>query len=335
MVTDHLGTPRLMLDQTGSLATVMRHDYLPFGEELFAIGLRTATLGYSSGDGIRQQFTQKERDIETGLDYFLARYYSASQGRFTSPDEFKGGPEELFDDVDPHDPLFYADTAEPQSLNKYHYVLNNPLRYIDPDGHQTTTADRIRNAAASVGRTLVATGNGAINAWGQDNGLPIGGGPENKVGRGIGHVAALVQSAGEIIGGVTAIAGGGGEAGVTAPACATGVGCAVPAVGVATAVGGVAITLHGGFVGFNTLNNVFNKNNSQQNSSANEQKKAEPPKKDQSVEGTRVQRENIESAQKTHRQAGRPDRIRSIEKSRQNEKTALKKIRSLKDAEDH
>jgi len=36
MVTDHLGTPRLILDQTGSLATVSRHDYLPFGEELFA-----------------------------------------------------------------------------------------------------------------------------------------------------------------------------------------------------------------------------------------------------------------------------------------------------------
>ena len=111
--------------------------------------------------------TSKERDLETGLDFFLARYYSNQQGRFTSPDDFKGGPEELFGEVDPHDPLFYADIAEPQSLNKYHYCLNNPLRYIDPDGHQTTTADRIRNAAAAIGRTVVATGNGAINAWGQ------------------------------------------------------------------------------------------------------------------------------------------------------------------------
>ena len=45
---------------------------------------------------MRQKFTSKERDNETGLDYFLARYYSSTQGRFTSPDEFKGGPDELF-----------------------------------------------------------------------------------------------------------------------------------------------------------------------------------------------------------------------------------------------
>ena len=52
-----------------------------------AIGLRTTGRGYSAGDGVRQQFTDKERDIETGLDYFIARYYSSTQGRFTSPDE--------------------------------------------------------------------------------------------------------------------------------------------------------------------------------------------------------------------------------------------------------
>jgi hypothetical protein len=74
LITDHLGTPRMVLDQTGSLANMKRHDYLPFGEELFApTSGRTAAQGYASGDAVRQHFTSKERDIETGLDFFQAR----------------------------------------------------------------------------------------------------------------------------------------------------------------------------------------------------------------------------------------------------------------------
>ena len=83
------GTPRMVLDQTGSLTPLKRHDYLPFGEELFApTSGRTAAQGYASGDGVRQHFTQKERDNETGLDYFGARYYASMQGRFTGVDPY-------------------------------------------------------------------------------------------------------------------------------------------------------------------------------------------------------------------------------------------------------
>ena len=114
-----------------------RHDYLPFGEELYSgIGGRSPALGYS-GDASRQKFTSKERDIETGLDYFLARYYWSTQGRFTSPDEFSGGPNELytFTEAASGNPTFYADLTNPQSLNKYQYTNNNPVNMVDPDGH--------------------------------------------------------------------------------------------------------------------------------------------------------------------------------------------------------
>jgi RHS repeat-associated protein len=100
------------------LGGIRRHDFAPFGEELSAgIGIRSAALGYGD-DAIRQKFGSKERDIETGLDYFGARYFASAQGRFTSPDEI------------------FADQSEgdPQSWNLYAYVRNNPLRYIDPLG---------------------------------------------------------------------------------------------------------------------------------------------------------------------------------------------------------
>lgn len=120
LISDHLGTPRMIVDKTGSLSGVKRHDYLPFGEEIPAyMGGRTPQQGYVS-DSVRQKFTGKERDAETTLDYFGARYYSNIQGRFTGTDRVS------------------ADYSDPQTLNAYQYALNNPLRFVDRDGKYET-----------------------------------------------------------------------------------------------------------------------------------------------------------------------------------------------------
>ncbi|MDQ3802272.1 MAG: hypothetical protein M3416_00215, partial [Acidobacteriota bacterium] len=159
LVTDHLGTPRMVVDRTGSLAGVSRHDYFAFGEEVTAG--RAGAQGYGQPDGLRQKWVGKERDTETGLNYFLARYHSSAQGRFTSPDEFQGGPDEvsvLGSGHEENQALPYADITEPQSLNKYQYCLNNPLRYVDPDGHKAQEAEDktrrgVQGAAIHLGRT--------------------------------------------------------------------------------------------------------------------------------------------------------------------------------------
>jgi RHS repeat-associated protein len=63
-------------------------------------------------------FTGKERDSESGNDYFEARYYSSTMGRFLSPDDPK-----------------FSEKNDPQSWNMYSYVGNNPLSKTDPTGH--------------------------------------------------------------------------------------------------------------------------------------------------------------------------------------------------------
>jgi RHS repeat-associated protein len=163
LTNDHLGSPRITTDGNGKV--VSRRDFLPFGEEISAgVGGRTAAQGYGPAMP-RQKFSKKERDAETGLDYFLARYYSSTQGRFTSPDEYKNGPVE-FNELEEEeaaelereaqaDPLYYAIQANPQSINKYVYCYDNPLRFIDPDGHQGVATFNAR--LIQLGDRLVKT----------------------------------------------------------------------------------------------------------------------------------------------------------------------------------
>ena len=71
---------------------------------------------FSSAFRTAHKFTGKERDTESGLDNFEARYLGSSLGRFMSPDPMGGK------------------TEDPQSLNRYAYVRNNPLTLTDPSG---------------------------------------------------------------------------------------------------------------------------------------------------------------------------------------------------------
>jgi RHS repeat-associated protein len=95
----------------------------------FSISSSTLGLSASLYDGrVRPRSTGKERDSESGNDYFGARYYASSMGRFMSPDWSAK-----------QEPVPYAKLDNPQSLNLYAYVLNNPLTHVDPDGHDCHT----------------------------------------------------------------------------------------------------------------------------------------------------------------------------------------------------
>lgn len=101
--TDAIGSVRMTTDYAGSV--VERLDYQPFGEPLAA-------------SSERRRFTGAERDADTGFDYLGARYLSSTIGRFTRSDD-----------------LGFGNPLDPQSMNLYAYVYNNPLRYVDPTGH--------------------------------------------------------------------------------------------------------------------------------------------------------------------------------------------------------
>ncbi len=105
--SDHLGSASVVTNATGTI--VEESDYYPFGGELVI----------TNTDPNQYKFTGKERDTESGLDYFGARYYGSSLGRFTSPDPV-GLRGKLL--------------ANPQDLNAYQYSINNPIRHIDPNG---------------------------------------------------------------------------------------------------------------------------------------------------------------------------------------------------------
>jgi len=121
--SDHLGTARSIAEVPSGQTTATKcydADLYPYGGERW----------YTDSCDSHFKFTGKERDSESGLDNFGARYNSSSMGRFMSPD-WSTNPT----------PVPYASLPYPQSLNLYSYVQNNPLKSTDPTGHNPCTVD--------------------------------------------------------------------------------------------------------------------------------------------------------------------------------------------------
>ena len=142
---DHLGSARILTELNQSVLET--DDYYPYGE----------FIPPSGGTGNILKFTGKERDTESGLDNFEARYDASSLGRFMTPDPMGGHLE------------------NPQSLNKYAYVLNNPTSLTDPTGLDsylscTQTKDNASTCQSQTvgydanGKAQTATVQGVTNA---------------------------------------------------------------------------------------------------------------------------------------------------------------------------
>jgi RHS repeat-associated protein len=124
--SDHLKTASVVTDSLGNIKS--ESDFYPWGGE----------LQFVNNDSNHYKFTGKERDSETQLDYFGARYYSNGLGRWISAD-WSATPV----------PVPYADLTNPQTLNLYRYP-SNPETYADPDGH-CDWCQKLKNAISGDG----------------------------------------------------------------------------------------------------------------------------------------------------------------------------------------
>jgi len=125
LTNDHLGSPRITTNALGQI--VSRRDFMPFGEEIVRANYGT--------DTVRQKFTGYERDDETEMDFAQARYFAYNHGRFTSPDPYNIVLEkESCKGQRRKDRKLKSYLVEPHNWNRYVYVLNNPLKLVDPTG---------------------------------------------------------------------------------------------------------------------------------------------------------------------------------------------------------
>jgi RHS repeat-associated protein len=116
---NHLGSSMVITDQIGD--PTERMEYFPFGTYREAIDYKPTF------PDVYYTFTGQEEDDELGFYNYKARLYDPVLGRFITPDSI------------------VPDYSNPQSLNRYSYALNNPLRYTDPTGHQSDENETTEN----------------------------------------------------------------------------------------------------------------------------------------------------------------------------------------------
>lgn len=133
-LTDHLGSVDKVLDEEGNV--VCDKDYLPYGN---------TRIENCTREDENYDFTGKEKDDETGLHYYGARYYDSNTGRFISSDPLLL----RIDQMSPEERNRFL--SDPQNLNAYTYAKNNPVKYVDPNGEVAILA------ALIVATAFVAT----------------------------------------------------------------------------------------------------------------------------------------------------------------------------------
>jgi RHS repeat-associated protein len=124
LMADRQGSTRVLMNAAGTVTS--RHDYFPFGEELSAgtgvpgspTGMRTTAQGYSAADNVRQRYADTRLDDATGLDHTLWRKLETRSGRWTTPDPYGRSMKK----------------GNPQSFNRYAYVHNDPINFVDASG---------------------------------------------------------------------------------------------------------------------------------------------------------------------------------------------------------
>jgi RHS repeat-associated protein len=241
--SDYLGSARVVTNAGGTILD--DSDFYPFGVE----------RPYASASGNVYKFEKKERDTETGNDDFGARYYSNRFGRWLSSD-WSAVPV----------PVPYANFTNPQTLNLYAMVRDNPESFADLDGHCCTLDD----VAMTIG--------GIENAFNENNGINAGGfkPPENQLGRAIGNAISVVTGGIEVLGGAAAAVVGGTEALAASP---TIIGSAP---GVALAGVGIVGVVHGSTV---LKNAVSNSSSTGENSSSGQPYENTPENKERMQQG--------------------------------------------------